>query len=303
MPAPVPPPVTACLRTLGLGGAMRVTRITGGTGTQVWRLQTAPEPLILRLYPAGEAALVAQRREAAFLRHLGPLGLAVPAVHAAGVQDGTPYLLLSHCPGRPVGEEMRTRPWRAYNLGIAAGAFHARLHQTPVPQGLRSFRAADGGDLELEPALRARLHQAPPLPDTILHLDFHPMNILTDGSQVTGVVDWISAAVGDPRVDFARTVVLLRCPRTDHALTTPMIHGLSRLFEYGWASGYAQACGRHPQLAAALRARTDQAAFLAAAAGMLAREMGRVRRPADLARIHRWARTWTRSARIASAHR
>ena len=297
----VPPEVVGCLRALGLAEDIPAYRIPGGTGTQLWRLSTSPEPLILRLYPPGDAPLAAQRREAAFLRHLNSQDLPIPRVHATGVHDRTSYLLLSACPGRPVGRELRTQPWRAYGLGFAAGGFHAALHQVPVPERLRSLRAAPAEGLEQEAELSARLQRVPPLRDSILHLDFHPMNMLTDGRRITGVVDWTSAAVGDPRCDLARTAVLLRCPRTDRAATAPATIGICRLFERGWAAGYAEGCGRDPALADALQDRGSQVPFLAAAAAQLAWEMRRVRRAADLQRMQRLVRAWKRSADIAAS--
>src|SRR4030042_1376357 len=45
---------------------------------------------------------------------------------------------------------------------------------------------------------------------TFVHMDFHPLNVLSDGRNITGVVDWTNAAAGDARADLAWTVTLLR---------------------------------------------------------------------------------------------
>ncbi len=42
-----------------------------------------------------------------------------------------------------------------------------------------------------------------------MHLDYHLQNVLVDGGQITGVIDWVNAGRGDVRVDFARTMALL----------------------------------------------------------------------------------------------
>jgi aminoglycoside phosphotransferase (APT) family kinase protein len=39
---------------------------------------------------------------------------------------------------------------------------------------------------------------------TFIHRDFHPGNILWNGAEVTGVVDWATAAIGPPGIDLAR---------------------------------------------------------------------------------------------------
>jgi aminoglycoside phosphotransferase (APT) family kinase protein len=40
--------------------------------------------------------------------------------------------------------------------------------------------------------------------ETFIHRDYHPGNVLWDGTQVTGVVDWATAAWGPPGIDLAR---------------------------------------------------------------------------------------------------
>lgn len=50
----------------------------------------------------------------------------------------------------------------------------------------------------------------PPEPEhlTICHSDFHPLNILIQDGQVTGVLDWPGFLVADPALDVANTIVL-----------------------------------------------------------------------------------------------
>jgi Phosphotransferase enzyme family len=82
----------------------------------------------------------------------------------------------------------RPKPWRVWSLGTAMGQMHARLHQTPID--------AD------------RVHALPRIEigswrRSILHMDFHPLNVMTNGHFVTGLLDWANIAIGDPRVDLA----------------------------------------------------------------------------------------------------
>jgi hypothetical protein len=50
--------------------------------------------------------------------------------------------------------------------------------------------------------------------DDLMHLDFHPGNVLTDGRTITGVVDWDGASRGDGRLDLVtlRFDLALRAP-------------------------------------------------------------------------------------------
>ena len=49
------------------------------------------------------------------------------------------------------------------------------------------------------------------LPDkkSILHFDFHPDNIMSDGKNFVSTIDWMTAASGDPAADIAATQFLL----------------------------------------------------------------------------------------------
>src|SRR5207248_6960760 len=55
-----------------------------------------------------------------------------------------------------------------------------------------------------------RHRPADPERPSILHLDFHPVNILFDRGQCSGVIDWCDADVGDRHADVATTLVLMK---------------------------------------------------------------------------------------------
>jgi aminoglycoside phosphotransferase (APT) family kinase protein len=85
-----------------------------------------------------------------------------------------------------------------------------RIERTPLPA--------------LKPALEwvnsnaARFRSGP---DSVLHLDYLPRNVLVDGLHVSGVTDWLDVDVGDRHLDAATTAVILRTSATGH-------HGLLR---------------------------------------------------------------------------
>jgi len=199
-------------------------------------------------------------------------GLPVPRVHASTVWQGRPALLLSWCPGRPLLEEVRARPWRVWALGVAMGRVHARIHGVPGPDSLRAL-------------------QPRPLPagDALLHLDYHPLNVMSSHRGITCVLDWANAAVGDPRADLARTVTLLRLAPAPPGTPALLLTGLRRLLELAWRTGYQQTGGRFQ----------DMAPFYAWAGAMMEADLrpklgrpGVWLQPSDLERIHRWTDRW-----------
>src|SRR5258708_40140578 len=138
-------------------------------------------------------------------------GLRVPEVQRAGVCQDRPVLLLTWLAGRTVEDELRARPWRLWSLGIVFGRMQAAIHAVPAPDLLRQQPDAwIAWKCEGEQTLQDRLHHLRRNEGALLHLDYHPRNVLTDGKQITGIVDWTNAHAGDPRADAARTVSILR---------------------------------------------------------------------------------------------
>ncbi len=46
-------------------------------------------------------------------------------------------------------------------------------------------------------------------PKSIVHMDYHPLNVMVDRTRVTGVIDWVNTDVGDRHLDAAMTAVIL----------------------------------------------------------------------------------------------
>jgi hypothetical protein len=137
----------------------------------------------------------------------------VPAVLDRAEVDDISAVLLEMLPGQPVADFARDRPDLARAAGNACGAVHGLLAGVHAPAGLRAAPGAGS----TTPAVQTR----------VLHLDLHPLNVLTgaDG-EVTGVLDWANAAAGDPGLDRARTWTLLTLDPAARA----------RCGEPGWAA-------------------------------------------------------------------
>jgi len=239
---------------------------TGGYATSVWRIERAQQRFALRVFRAHEMHVL--RREVAVMRAAAAGGIAVPRVHAIGLHEERPALLLDWCRGRPIIDQ----PW----LAVAFGRLHRHVHAVHAPPGVRADWMS--WPRPPEPAVARLLAAVRPRADRLLHLDFHPLNVLGDGRSLTAVLDWTNAHAGDPRADFARTVTILR-------LSPPWGDRWERvgrtLFEIGWRVGYGPPGG-------------DMGPFYAWAAGAMLHDLAGRYSADELAPIRSWGARWLR---------
>ncbi|MDP9375569.1 MAG: phosphotransferase [Chloroflexota bacterium] len=281
----------AVLDALGIADASAVEPVSGGWDTAIWRVERGGERYALRLFRLEQAA--ACRHEVAAMRAAAEGGVPVPRLYAEGVWQGRPVLLLSWCPGRTLLEEVQARPWRGWTLGVAMGRMHARVHAIPAPEALRRNPDAwiDWAG-PVDAALRARLLAVAPDTPALLHLDYHPLNILTDGADITAVLDWANTRAGDRRADLARTLAILRLAPPEPGASPLLMLG-RRVLERAWRRGYRQVAGRV----------AGMAPFYAWAGGTMARDLAsKLGRPGvwlerrHLDAIEGWAAVWRRRA-------
>src|SRR4051794_35353395 len=227
------------MRELGFGDPYAASVLAENRGKGVWHIQGEEGAFALRILRPGEheTALV-ERRAMEAARHTGA---PAPWVVAAGTWETRPVMLLSWCDGGTLRDAGRSRPWAAFALGIACGRAQARLNTHPAPADLAATAWITRlGDVDAE--LRSRLTAAEASPGGLLHLDFHPDNVLVSGREVTGLVDWTNACRGDGRADLARTWSLLthRARGGARARATSLVW---RLAAAGWHRGYEQVAG------------------------------------------------------------
>ncbi len=231
---------------------------------EVWRVRAPGQEYALRLYADGHE--VSMQAESAILRATQECGLPVPGVRAAGTHEGRAYLLTDWCTGETVLEALSRLPQAAELLGRSFGRAHADVHRIQVPAGLRQAGAAG---------------------DRLLHLDFHLLNVLTDGRSVTAILDWENARAGDPREDVARTVSVIQI----HA---PQMAGggagrlALRSFLHGYFDGYRDLGGW---------ALEGMAPYYAWAGEFAVRDLAPKAGGTILRRAERWARWWRHRAR------
>jgi aminoglycoside phosphotransferase (APT) family kinase protein len=280
----------AILAALGVTGAAEATPVSGGADTAIWRVAIDQRLYALRVFRAEQAETC--RRETAAMRAALAGGLAVPAIHAAGSWRDRPALLLGWCDGEPLLSRLQRQPWRTWRLGGAFGRMQAQIHAiAPAPDPALPPEDWIGWAGAGETALRERLRVAAGQAQQLLHLDFHPLNVMTDGRQITAVLDWANARVGDPRADVARSYTILAIdpawPRQPH------IAVFRRILALAWRRGYEQAAGP----------LGDLALFYAWAGAVMLRDLGlRAARPGSglqpqqLDQVRRWTARWKRRA-------
>lgn len=282
------------LSALGAPPNATAVQVSGGWDTSLWRIESRQGTYALRVFRPEQ--LATWRREAVVMRMLGDVGVPVPTVQAEGVVDGRPALLLSWCAGRPLLQEVQARPLGIWRLALAMGRLHARIHAVPVPEAVAASLSAWTPRAEdADPELQALLRSSGDANISLLHLDYHPLNVMSHGRRITGVLDWANVMVGDRRADLARTATLLRLAPAPPGTPTLLLLALRGILEVGWRRGYLERQPTDPF--------ADLEPFYIWAGAMMERDLrpklgrpGVWLRDSDLARIHSW--TLARRRRI-----
>lgn len=269
------------LSLLGINGTPTVIPVQGGFDMAMWKVEYEGQTYALRVFEPGRHEDC--ERERVVMAAARAAGLPVPEVHGVGVWQDHPALLITWLAGRMVADELRARPWHLWRLGIVFGRMQAAIHAVPAPDLLRQQPEAwMAWKCEGEQTLQDRLRHLLLDEVALLHLDYHPRNVLTDGKQITGIVDWTNAHAGDPRADAARTVSIL-C--VDPAARKPLLQRLGlRIFELAWRIGYQRERGR----------LKDMALFYAWAGTVIQRDLAHRYQhvPQELTPARHWTSKW-----------
>jgi Ser/Thr protein kinase RdoA (MazF antagonist) len=287
----------AILAQLGVHTVQAIAPVAGGTDTALWRVEHDQNVSALRVFRPGSAPVYL--RELAALELAAGHGLPVPAVRAHGRWSDRPALLLAWCAGLPLADSLRRHPGQLVRLGRAFGQMHARLHRVAAP-ALHDIAPGDwidwhgAADGELADRLRRDAGQARQL----LHLDYHPLNVLSAAGAITGVLDWANARLGDSRADVARTYTIL-VVEPHRPGREPRWYRVARhMLAQCYLAGYQAAAGRLRQM---------PIFFAWAGAAMWADLAPRVGDPhswwgpEQLATVERWSVRWRQRAGLAPA--
>lgn len=212
--------------------------VNGGFDTRIFAFQLAGAPdayagrLIVRIFRDARGSARAAAEQALQNAIAGAGYPAPPVLHACldATVVGGAFTVMPLVPGTTLLDAaLRPSTMMLRMPGLLAEA-HARLHATdPAPLAaatketvsaatttagwladLRAIAQSPGLDGML-PGLEW-LERNEPRGDfqpAILHMDFHPANVLVEHGKVTGVIDWANASVGDPAADVAASTVIM----------------------------------------------------------------------------------------------
>jgi aminoglycoside phosphotransferase (APT) family kinase protein len=191
-----------------------------GWDTSLWRLG---DELLVRL-PRRAMAVAGVEAEQRWLPELAPvLPLRVPVPTRVGVGgrgypwrwsivpylSGTPALAGPRLDGARAARTLG-RFLRALHLPAPADAPHSEYRGVPIAARAATFdelavEHADDGAIDVARRVWADARAAPPHRDapTWVHGDLHPGNVLVDGGELVGVLDFNDLNAGDPATDVA----------------------------------------------------------------------------------------------------
>jgi len=121
-------------------------------------------------------------------------GFPVPQVFRRGPGE----MVMARIEGPTMLEDIEAHPWRIDRHARTLADLHARLHAIEAPEWLRPLRVPGSA---------------------VLHLDFHPGNVILSPSGPM-IIDWSNAARGDPAADVALTWILMAAFERDDGPVT-----------------------------------------------------------------------------------
>jgi aminoglycoside phosphotransferase (APT) family kinase protein len=236
------------LASLGYAEASEPKRVTGGWDTLLWRFRDPDgREHSLRVFILPTRQEIAWRERIA-LETCARAGLPAPRVEKVGEVQGLPALVLSWCPGLPILSFIEKKPWALWRLGRLFGRSQAQLHAVEPPAEF--IENAPDDWLKHVPHdyadLVAHASSLNLSTSSFIHMDFHPLNLVSDGATVTGILDWSYAAAGDPRADLARTEITLLAAPVPPGPFRPLLNLARNLILRAWRSGYQELAGPMP---------------------------------------------------------
>lgn len=226
--------VSAIIASLKIGPVTSVAPVTGGADSAIWRVEHDRTVSALRVLRPEQAPVVALEQIA---MQAASGALPVPEIRATTTWSGRPVMLIEWVRGETLLQATTRDLHHSVKWGRLLGSAQAKLHEIPGPSGVPSAQESWLG--RLNPALPADATGT-----TLLHFDFHPLNVLVENEQISGVIDWTNAAVGDPCLDAARTWAILESiPLVFPGLDKKESRFALSEFSRGWREAYEEARG------------------------------------------------------------
>ncbi len=236
------------LAALGYAETSEPQRVKGGWDTLLWRFGTPDgRQHSLRVFHLPRRDEFA-RRERIALETCARAGLPAPRVETVGEVQGLPAMVLSWCPGVPILSFVEKKPWTLWRLGRLFGRTQAQMHAVTPPAAFLETAPDDWVSrvTDEDADLAAHARSLGLSTTSLIHMDFHPLNLVSDGTAVTGILDWSYAAAGDPRADLARTEITILAAPIPPGPLRPLLNLARKQILRVWRSGYADVAGSLP---------------------------------------------------------
>ena len=215
-----------------------LVNVADGRSGFAWRVRFGTHPAVLRY--ARTAAEQDSRLSA--LTAARQAGLPAPRVLADVADETGALMVLEWLPGVPLAAFLWENLAMVGECGRRFGQLQRALHRVPAPAAVWSVRPESASfEQPIPPGLASGLSTPPA--GALLHLDWHPYNVLVDADgQISGVIDWDNSRSGEPGLDLARTWAILTA---DPALAEQPERLRAALPEFvaGWARGYDDGSG------------------------------------------------------------
>jgi aminoglycoside phosphotransferase (APT) family kinase protein len=185
-------------------------------------------PLVLRQY-AGPGGLPRSRREFAAQSHAYRHGYPTPQpiLFEENCRPlGGPFLIMEAVPGDTLLARLRGNWTRILSVAAHLARAQARLHELPtaglsmkrkpflarlIDELRNTIQTFHIGGLTAGVSWLDAHRPAETDAPCLLHLDFHPVNLIQRNDGECALIDWSEADVGDRHADLAMTIVLMRC--------------------------------------------------------------------------------------------
>jgi aminoglycoside phosphotransferase (APT) family kinase protein len=233
-------PVHDVLAAIGFDRPASVRIVRGGADALLWRVSTDEGDYALRLLRSDQRDQAAHEVKLTHWVNSHDPDLAVPRVICSGIWNDRPACLMTWVEGRTLGEALLSTDSDRDKIeyGRQFGEAQARIHALPVPPGLGQFsprwiERLGSADLS------RRVGEITSDRFALLHLDYHPLNVMVNDGALAAVLDWANAAVGDPQFDLARTRAIIELA----PLPTGSDPASLQDFLGAWRSGYEATAG------------------------------------------------------------
>jgi hypothetical protein len=222
--------LAAAIAALGLPANTTVEPLVGGASESAWRIGVKGVFFVMR--SASSPELSNGRLDAMFAARCA--GLPAPELIKRSPDSGREVVLLSWLEGRSLFDVISEHPAKAEYWGRRMGLLQRRLHEVVAPDSML--------DVRLDPTHPFAVgRDVPGLPDgkSVLHLDWHPLNLLVDEAtdELSGIIDWDNARRGHPLLDLARTYSIFAIDPAVNALS-PELRQVVQEVAQSWAEGY-----------------------------------------------------------------